>query len=146
MPYCTVQQLEDRITSAMLGRLVPETGDTRARVLDAYIGAASARADAYLSTRYRVPLEAPSPLVTDICLNLALWQIEADRGTVSEKISAARQVPYDEALSLLSRLSSGEIKLGAGSGGQGAPGAAAGMVVQSPPALFAEDSPGMEGF
>ena len=144
MGYCTIRQLEDRITASLLARRFTETGEDRTRVLEAYISYASARIDAFLSARYSVPV-AQCPLLADVCLSLALWQIDADRATSGDAVAPARQVPYDNAVRLLERLASGEVKL-PGDGAQDAPGAAAALSVRSPAALFADDSPGMEGF
>ncbi len=142
MAYCTIQQLEDRLTAPILGQSIPETGADRTRVLGGYIERAGARIDALLSVKYTTPAPS-SPLLTDICLSLCLWQIEADRGSTSGDVAPRVQVPYDEAMKMLNALADGAMAL------PGAPvtdGFAAGMVVQSPVSLFAADSPGMEFF
>lgn len=142
MTYCTIQQLEDRLTAPVLARRVPETGDARARVLSGYIERASARIDAQLAVRYNTPAP-PSAMLTDVCLAFALWQIEADRGGQTE-MPAGVQTPYEEAVKLLERLSSGAIALPGVL--QPSTGAAAGLSVISHPGLLAPDSPGMKFF
>lgn len=142
MAYCTIQHLEDRLTAPVLARRVPETGEARARVLAGYIERASARIDAQLAVRYATPAPG-SAMLTDICLAFALWQIEADRSGV-DTIPAGVQVPYDEAVRLLERLSVGTIALPGVL--QPSPGSAAGLDVASHPSRFAPDSPGMEYF
>ena len=140
--YCTTAQLEDRVTAGILAAYVPEVGADRTRVLEGYARRASARVDAMLSVRYAVPA-AQSDLLSDICQSLALWQIAADRGGFAAEIPPSFQKPYDEAMSLLKGLASGDIAL---EGGAGANGATAGLAVQSPPTRIAPDSPGMEWF
>jgi phage gp36-like protein len=140
--YCTIQQLEDRLSSPVLAQHVPETGDERRRILDGYIGRASARVDALLAVRYDTPAP-PSPLLADICLAFALWQIVADRSGVTE-LPAGVQTPYDEAVKLLERLSVGTVALPGVL--QPAAGSAAGLAVATHPLRFAPDSPGMEYF
>ena len=142
MAYCTIQQLEDRLTAPVLARRVPETGEARTRVLTGYIERASARVDVLLAVRYTTPAPA-SAMLADICLAFALWQIEADRGGMAE-IPAGVQTPYNEAVKLLERLSVGTIALPGVL--QPAAGSAAGLAVVSHPVRFAPDSPGMEMF
>lgn len=142
--YCTINQLEDRLTTAVLNQRIPETGANRVRVLDGYIERASARIDAVLSVRYVTPIVGGPSLLADICLTIALWQIEADRGSYSDKLPERVQVPYDEAIITLKQLASGT---GGGlSGATVAPGAVAGLVVISPPSNFAYNDPGMRYF
>ena len=144
--YATITQLEDRLTARMLGTRVPESGADRERVLTAYIEGAGAIIDAALSAKYVTPA-SPTPLLTLICLNLAIWQIEADRGSAltSEKLPPAVQIPYEQATAWLAKLSSGEMQLSPSDLPlQGD--AAAGLTVLSPPAEFLEGSPGMEAF
>jgi len=140
--YCTIQQLEDRLTPGVLARHVPETGEARTRVLSGYIERASARVDAQLAVRYATPAPA-SALLADICLAFALWQIVADRSGVTE-LPAGVQTPYDEAVKLLERLSVGTVALPGVL--QPAAGSAAGLAVATHPLRFAPDSPGMEYF
>lgn len=139
MAYCTIQNLEDRLTAPVLARRVIETGEARVRVLAGYIERASARIDALLAVRYDTPAPA-SAMLTDICLAFALWQIEADRGGTVE-IPAGVQVPYAEGVKLLDRLASGSVALPGVL--QPSAGSAAGLSVVSYPGLLAPDSPGM---
>lgn len=142
MAYCTIQQLEDRLTAPMLALRVVETGDDRTRVLESYIDRASARIDSVLSVRYAVPVTSSAALA-DICLSFCIWQIEADRGSNADKLATGVQVPYDDASKLLHLIAAGKVKL---------PGiatddsASAGLQVSSQVNLFSPDSPGMSWF
>jgi len=78
-------------------------------LLNRFIEWASARVDALLAVRYDTPAP-PSPLLADICLAFALWQIVADRGGLAE-MPGYVQIPYDEAAKLLDRLGTGTMAL-----------------------------------
>ena len=143
MAYCTIAQLEERLTAGILNTRLIETGDDRARVLEAYIRRASARMDARLSVRHDTPCPQ-SPLLEDICISLVAWQIEADRGTAAKDMPPSVQVPYDEAMKILVQLSDGSMAI---------PGvvvdseaSAAGLQVAGYRSQFSPDSPGMECF
>jgi len=140
--YCTIAQLEDRITSGILAAYVPETNTDRTRVLEGYATRASAKIDAMLSVRYAVPV-ASSALLADICQTFSLWQIAADRGNFTGDIPQTFQKPYDEAMEILGKIASGDMAL---SGASGAQGSTAGLEVVSPVPRIAPDSPGMEWF
>ena len=140
MAYCTIQQLEDRLSSLVLAQHVPETGDKRRRILGGYIERASTRVDALLAVRYDTPAP-PSPLLADICLAFALWQIVADRGGLAE-MPGYVQIPYDEAAKLLDRLGTGTMRCRASCGRPQAPRAGR----RHPSAEIRPDSPGMEYF
>lgn len=142
MMYCTVAQLEDRLTVPVLGQRVPETGTDRLRVLTGYIERASAHIDSRLAVKHAVPAP-PSPLLADICLTICLWQIEADRGASSDKLPSRVQTPYDEAMKTLTDLATGKIDL---PGLLPAEGTVAGLAVQSPRGYFHPDTPGMGFF
>lgn len=142
MAYATPQQLADRLTGGILKTAIIEAGDDRDRVLAAYLDMASAVIDARLSARYSVPV-ATTPLLRLICLNLAIWQIAADRavGMVGDRMPPGIQTPYEQASGWLDKLSSGEMAL-TGDGASAAEGSGAGLVVKSQPSLFGD----LEGF
>lgn len=137
--YCTIQQLEDRLTAPILAQRVIETGPDRLRVLTSYIERASAHIDATLAVRYPTPLP-PHPMLSGICLDLCIWQIEADRGSFSDKMPAGTQVPYDNAITLLTSIAKGAIAL---PGASASTSSSAGLLARSPVSLFSPGAPGM---
>ena len=143
MGYCTAQELEDRLTAALLNKRIVETGADRTRVLQGYIDRASARVDAALARRYATPAPA-STLLADVTATLCLWQIEADRGRVLDKMPPSIQLPYDEAMKTLAAIADGSLALPEAAAAS--EGAAAGLSVATHPRVFAPDSPGMEYF
>ena len=143
MGYCTAQELEDRLTAALLNRRIVETGTDRTRVLEMYISRASARVDASIARRYATPAPA-SELLADITATICLWQIEADRAKALDKLPPNVQLPYDEAMKTLAALADGTLSLPEAT--PASEGAAAGLAVATHPRVFAPDSPGMEYF
>lgn len=142
MAYATAAQLADRLTGGILSTMVTEAGDDRVRVLDQYLDNASAVIDARLSARYSVPV-ATTPLLRLICLNLAIWQIAADRavGIAGDRMPPGIQTPYEQANGWLDKLSSGEMAL-TGDGASAAEGSGAGLVVKSRQPVLGD----LEGF
>lgn len=137
MPYASTSQLADRLTSPALASRVPEQGDDRERVLAGYLRQASAKVDAIIAARYAVPVAGDQPLLAACELDLAIWQIEADRATLAERMPARVQTPYEEAMRLLRAVASGELSLALPDGDPlRAEGAAASIQVQSPEAVF----------
>lgn len=143
--YGSIAELEDRITAGILAKFVTEQGQDRLRVLGAYLERASAHVDAVLSARYETPVSAAAaqPLLSDLALTFALWQIAADRGVFAKEIPAGFQKPYEEATGLLARLGAGELAL---SGASVPSTASAGLKVRSNAPVFGDNSPGMEWF
>lgn len=143
MPYATPEQLSDRLTSPALASRVPEQGEDRARVLASYLRQASAKVDAVIACRYATPVPGDQPLLAACELDLAIWQIEADRATLAERMPARVQTPYEEAMRLLRAVASGELSLApsAEGGPARADGASAGIVVESPESRLSPWSP-----
>lgn len=143
--YGSIAELEDRVTAGILARYVTEEGDDRERVLEGYLSRASAHVDAAISARYATPVSAAAalPLLSDLALTFALWQIAADRGLAGKEIPEGFQKPYDNAAAMLLRIASGEVSL---SGAESPSGASAGLRVKSARPVFGEGSPGMEFF
>lgn len=145
--YATIQQLEDRLTASLLNQRIPEIGQDRERVLTAYLTDASAIVDAYICNRYAVPAPSSSVLA-HICLSIAIWQIEADRGggVAADRLPPGIQIPYDKAMEMLKGISSGDISLSGTDAPETSSAYSAGLTVSSPASRFSPDSPGMAFF
>ncbi len=122
--YCTLQDLIDRYGEPLL-REVTDRGDVSADeidpvAIDRAIADAGALIDGYLKPRYALPLNPVPPLVKRLSLTIALY--EAHASVANEKVRR----DYDDALKLLTQISSGAVKLDANgtepasSGSQGA--------------------------
>lgn len=77
-----------------------------ARALDA----ASAEIDSYLAARYDLPLEGSHAVLTQLCVDIALYRMASAADVMTEE----RRRRYDDAIAALKRLSKGEqsLKLG----------------------------------
>ena len=108
MPYCTQADLLNQITQAELAQLTDDagTGSVDTAKVDSALAAASATIDAYAGARYSLPL-ATSEKVKQLCVDLAIYELEKRRRRVREATLAAR----DAALSFLRDLARGHAVL-----------------------------------
>jgi phage gp36-like protein len=86
LPYCTLQQLTDRYSLAMLVEISDRgetpTGTVDAALIDRAIADADALIDGYLKTRYALPLAAVPALVTDLSLIISIYKAHAHEGAL----------------------------------------------------------------
>ena len=113
MAYATISDMEGRLAVAVLEQL---TGATQGQVAyDAQINAAieegSATIDAYAGTRFDLPLQT-SAKVKHLTLDLVVWSLEKERGTIRE----SDQKAYDEALRFIRDVAAGRATLDQPSG------------------------------
>lgn len=108
MPYCTENDLLNQLTQAELIQLTDDagTGLVDSAKVAAALAAASATIDAYAGARYSLPL-APSDKVTQLCVDLAIYELEKRRRRIREATLAAR----DAAFSFLRDLARGRAVL-----------------------------------
>ena len=98
MPYATQADLLNQITQAELVQLTDDTGSgsVDSAKVDSALNAASATIDAYAGARYTLPLQT-SEKVKQVCVDLAIYELEKRRRRVRDATLAAR----DAALSFL---------------------------------------------
>jgi phage gp36-like protein len=115
MPYCTQADLLNQLTQAELVQLTDDaaTGSVDSAKVDAALTAASATIDAYAGARYTLPLQS-SEKVKQLCVDLAIYELEKRRRRVREATLAAR----DAALSFLRDLARGRAVLDQPAGAQ----------------------------
>lgn len=115
MPYCTEADLLNQLTQAELVQLTDDagTGSVDSAKVDAALAAASATIDAYAGARYTLPLQT-SEKVKQLCVDLAIYELEKRRRRVREATLAAR----DAALSFLRDLARGRAVLDQPTGAQ----------------------------
>lgn len=115
MPYCTQADLLNQITNAELIQLTDDagTGTLDTAKVDAALAAASATIDAYAGARYTLPLQA-SEKVKQLCLDLAIYELEKRRRRLREATVAAR----DAAIAFLRDLAAGRAVLDQPAGAQ----------------------------
>jgi len=111
MPYCTIAQLIDRYSERFLVELsdradaAPETPAVDSGLFDRAIADACAEIDGYLLGRYRLPIDAPPPLLIDLAQRMAIYKAHA--AIVPEKI----RDDYKDALKTLLLIAQGAIRL-----------------------------------
>lgn len=108
MAYCTQSDLLNQLTQAELIQLTDDagTGTVDSPKVDAALAAASATIDAYAGARYTLPLQA-SERVKQLCIDLAIYELEKRRRRLREATLAAR----DAAFSFLRDLARGRAVL-----------------------------------
>jgi len=109
MPYCTLDQLTDRYSHALLveisDRADAPTGTIDADMIDRAISDADALIDGYLARRYALPLASTPRLVTDLSLRISIYY--AHGRVAAEKITK----DYEAAMKTLRDISNGLIQL-----------------------------------
>jgi phage gp36-like protein len=115
MPYCTQADLLNQLTQKELIQLTDDaaTGTVDTGKVDAALAAASATIDAYAGARYTLPLQT-SEKIKQLCVDLAIYELEKRRRRVREATLAAR----DAALSFLRDLARGRAVLDQPAGAQ----------------------------
>lgn len=115
MPYCTQSDLLNQLTQAELVQLTDDagTGSVDTAKVDAALAAASATIDAYAGARYTLPLQT-SEKVKQLCVDLAIYELEKRRRRLREATIAAR----DAALAFLRDLAGGRAVLDQPAGAQ----------------------------
>ena len=110
MAYATISDMEGRLDASVLEKL---TGASQAYndQINAALDYASATVDSYAGSRFDLPLQT-STQVKHLVLDLAVWHLEKEKGTVRE----ADQRAYDEVLRFLRDLASGRATLDQPSG------------------------------
>lgn len=108
MAYCTISDLEARITQARLATFVPEVGATRTALLEAIISRADALIDGYIGAAYTTPAP-PSGLLQGWSLTACVYEIYMARGQdLPEKIKDS----YESLLDDLRAVADGKRKIG----------------------------------
>jgi phage gp36-like protein len=115
MPYCTQADLLNQLTQEELIQLTDDAGSGTVDTakVDAALAAASATIDAYAGARYTLPLQT-SEKVKQLCVDLAIYELEKRRRRIREATLAAR----DAALSFLRDLARGRAVLDQPAGAQ----------------------------
>lgn len=107
MTYATQSDMEERFGSTELAQRTDRAAGVviDATVLARALADAAAEIDGYLATRYTLPLPSTPPVVNRLACEIARYRLYDDG--VPETV----RVRYQDAVSLLKRLSSGEVQL-----------------------------------
>lgn len=109
MPYATQQQLIDKFGVTMLVHLTDRgpvpTGLIDAAVVARVLADADAEIDGYLAGRYALPMAVVPPVVTNLALVIAIYQLhtfEPDPKIIRD---------YDQAMKRLREISNGTVMI-----------------------------------
>jgi phage gp36-like protein len=108
--YATAQDVIDRYGNDALLLLADRDNDgvVESTVIDTALADAGAEMDAYLAVRYTLPFATPPALLVHLCVDIAVYRLAAESDVATDE----RRRRFDDALLLLTRLSSGEASFG----------------------------------
>lgn len=110
MPYASLQDLNERFGTDEVTVAADRDGDGSAdtAAVDRALEDATAEVDAYLAVRYALPLAEVPPIIVRLTADIAFHRLSPEAPASSEQ----RRTRYDEAVSLLKRIASGDVALG----------------------------------
>lgn len=134
--YATQADLTDRFGAVELAQLTDRDSgqviDTA--VLDRALADADAEINSYLATRYALPLATTPTVLVRLAADMARYRL------YDERVTDAVRARYQDAVSLLKRLASGEVRLdGATLQPEPASGSVA-VTVRAPARVFGSDA------
>ncbi len=136
MTYATQADLTDRFGAVELAQLTDRASgqviDTA--VLDRALADADAEINSYLASRYALPLASTPTVLVRLAADMARYRLHDDR--VTEAVRAR----YQDAVSLLKRLASGEVRLDGAATPPPAASNSSGVSVSSPDRVFGADA------
>lgn len=134
MSYATQDDLQALIPAEQLLLLSDDNdfGSIDGAVVDTALANASELIDSYLADRYELPFAEVPAILKNICVRVAGYELHARRGEVPDTWSDLRQY----ALSMLEKMASGQIRLGAAMPKQAA---TAKMEISAADPLFSRD-------
>jgi len=110
MKYATVQDLIDNFGEAELilltDRSVPPSGSYDAAIAEKRLNDAEAEVDAYLSTRYALPLETIPNILNRLVCDIARYYLFG--AALTDEVSKR----YNDAIAFLKNVSTGKASLG----------------------------------
>ena len=105
MAYCTENDLLTLIPQKELAELTTDTGDTPdSQVVSEAINLADAEIDAYLGSRYVLPLTPVPDQVKGLSMDMTLYHLYSRRSVAP----TVRRQKYETALSFLKQVAAGE--------------------------------------
>jgi len=108
MAYCTENDLLTLIPQPELAELTTDSGDTPdSQVVTEAIDRADAEIDAYLGSRYALPLSPVPDQVKGLSMDMALYHLYSRRSVAPP----VRRQKYEAALSFLKQIAAGEAVL-----------------------------------
>lgn len=107
MAYCTRQDIETLYSRELVDSLGDHSGDgtdsSIAARVDAAIEAAHGIIDAYLTTRYALPIANPPQILKQLAIDIVVYRLALYPGTRTEEMRKR----YEDAVAFLKQLSTG---------------------------------------
>lgn len=134
MAYATQQDIVDRIGEPDLLVIADRNADS---VVDVDVVAraledAAAEIDTYVSAKYTLPLPTIPQVLVRLCVDIAVYHLSSD----ALKSTDERRKHYEDAISLLNKISKGVVSLGLADVPESSNGS---VFVSSPPRRFTRD-------
>lgn len=108
MAYCTENDLLTLIPQKELAELTAESGDTPdSQIVTEAVNRADAEIDAYLGSRYALPLTPVPDQVKGLSMDMALYHLYSRRSVAPQ----VRRQKYEAAVSFLKQVAAGEAVL-----------------------------------
>lgn len=112
MAYAAIQDLVDRFGATELIRLTTPADQDMDGIVqivaETALESASAMMDTYIGRRYRVPMDLPPPVVTDLCCDIARFRLSTgDQKTCPDEVRAR----HKDAMAWLGDVSRGTVVL-----------------------------------
>lgn len=107
MTYATQTDMTDRYGAVELAQLTDRSAGLviNTTVLGRALSDADAEIDGYLATRYTLPLATTAAVLVRLAADIARYRL------YDERVTDAVRTRYEDAVSLLKRLSSGDVQL-----------------------------------
>ena len=108
--YCTLDDIKKMIPEVVIIQLTDDTGSQAVDTgkVDEAIAQAQGEIDAYVSTRYAVPLSPAPDILRKLCVDIAIYNLYS---RLVELMPATRRDRYNDAISQLNNIAKGLILL-----------------------------------
>jgi phage gp36-like protein len=108
--YATQQDMIDAYGSDAVTLAADRDGDGQADagVIDAALAAATSEMDSYIGAKYTLPLNSTPAVLTDKCVDIALYRLSQRPGAMTDEIKDR----FEKALAWLRDVSRGVVSLG----------------------------------
>lgn len=104
--YATRDDITSRHGEDMLLRIADRDGDDVVDddAVNLALESASSEIDSYVATRYPVPLSSPSAMVTQVCVDIAVYRLASSESALTEEMRKR----YDDAIKWLQAVAKGD--------------------------------------
>ncbi len=108
MPYATLSDLETRY-GVDFAPMVVDSEDSAviSAAVDAALESASSEIDLYVARQYGLPLESTPPILVQICVDIAVYQLASSYEGARE----GQRQRYEDAVALLDKIATDKIAL-----------------------------------